>query len=69
MSKVAFRARNLDANRALPVLRDHELPPEFMENGTSAPRITQQEITTGMEKEEEMVSLVSESGPSWPYLL
>lgn len=59
MSKVAFRARNLDGNRSLQILREHELPPEFIENGAStAPRITQQEITTGMEKEEETVSTI-----------
>lgn len=54
MSKVSFRARALDASRPMPVFRADEIPdlPDFATINRSVPQ-----MPTGMEKEEETVSL------------
>ena len=54
MSK-SFRARQLDANKALPVYRAEELPDltEFSTINRAVPQ-----MPTGMEKEEESVSKI-----------
>lgn len=53
MSKLSFRARQLDSNKALPVYRAEELPDltEFSTINRAVPQ-----MPTGMEKEEETVS-------------
>ena len=52
MSKLSFRARQLDANKPLPVYRVEELPDlsEISTINRAVPR-----MPTGMEKEEETV--------------
>ena len=54
MSKLSFRARALDASKALPVYRGDEIPdiPEFTAINRAVPQ-----MPTGMEKEEESVCL------------
>ena len=56
MSKLSFRARQLDSNKALPVYRAEELPDltEFSTINRAVPQ-----MPTGMEKEEETVSEIS----------
>ena len=56
MSKLSFRARQLDSNKALPVYRAEELPDltEFSTINRAVPQ-----MPTGMEKEEETVSKIS----------
>lgn len=53
MSKLSFRARQLDANKPLPVYQADELPDlsEFSTINRAVPQ-----MPTGMEKEEESVS-------------
>lgn len=53
MSKL-FRARQLDANKSLPVFREEELP-DLSEFTTINRQVPQ--MPTGMEKEEESVSI------------
>lgn len=54
MSKVSFRARALDSSKPMPVFRAEEIPdlPDFATINRSVPQ-----MPTGMEKEEESVSL------------
>ena len=53
MSKLSFRARALDANKPMPILRAQEIPdlPDFAAINRAVPM-----MPTGMEKEEETVS-------------
>lgn len=53
MSKLSFRARQLDSNKPLPVYQADELPDlsEFSTINRAVPQ-----MPTGMEKEEESVS-------------
>ena len=53
MSKLSFRARALDATKAMPVYRLEEIPdlPDFAAINRAVPQ-----MPTGMEKEEECVS-------------
>ena len=53
MSKLSFRARALDANRAMPVYIGQEIPAEM--DFISVNRAVM-EMPTGMEKDEESVS-------------
>ena len=53
MSKVSFRARALDATKALPIYRSDEIPDLYDYNVIN--RAVPQ-MPTGMEKEEESVS-------------
>lgn len=53
MSKLSFRARQLDANKPLPIYRVEELP-DLSEISTINRAVPQ--MPTGMEKEEETVS-------------
>lgn len=53
MSKLSFRARQLDSNKPLPVYRVEELP-DITELSTINRAVPQ--MPTGMEKEEETVS-------------
>lgn len=54
MSKLSFRARALDATKPIPVFRAEEIPdlPDFAAINRQVPQ-----MPTGMEKEEECVSL------------
>lgn len=54
MSKTSFRARALDASRKMPIYDADELPDlaEYAASNRSVPQ-----MPTGMEKEEEMVSI------------
>ena len=54
MSKLSFRARALDPSKSMPVLRSEDVPdlPDFASINRAVPQ-----IPTGMEKEEESVSL------------
>ena len=58
MSKLSFRARAIDANKAMPVFRAEEIP-ELLD--FTAVNRAVLEMPTGMEKEEETV------GPCSPY--
>ena len=60
MSKL-FRARQLDANKSLPVFREEELP-DLSEFTTINRQVPQ--MPTGMEKEEESVSIICKT---WKY--
>lgn len=53
MSKLSFRARALDASKAMPVFRAEEIPDlsDFAAVNRAVPQ-----MPTGMEKEEECVS-------------
>lgn len=53
MSKLSFRARALDATKAMPVYRSEEIPdlPDFAAINRAVPQ-----MPTGMEKDEECVS-------------
>lgn len=55
MSKLSFRARALDSSKMMPVFRSEEIPdlPDFAAINRSVPQ-----MPTGMEKEEECVSLI-----------
>lgn len=52
MSKLSFRARALDANKAMPIYKLDEIPdlPDFAAINRAVPQ-----MPTGMEKEEETV--------------
>ncbi|ELU04254.1 hypothetical protein CAPTEDRAFT_93734 [Capitella teleta] len=54
MSKLSFRARQLDASKHMPVLKADEIPdvPDFTAINRAVPQ-----MPTGMEKEEESVRL------------
>lgn len=54
MSKLSFRARALDATKAMPVYRSEEIPdlPDFAAINRAVPQ-----MPTGMEKDEECVSI------------
>lgn len=56
MSKLSFRARQLDATKPLPIYRSEEIPdlPDYAAINRSVPQ-----MPTGMEKEEECVSRIS----------
>ena len=56
MSKLSFRARALDAAKPMPVYKSDEIPdlPDFTAINRAVPQ-----MPTGMEKEEETVSLLS----------
>lgn len=54
MSKVSFRARALDANRVLPIYREEDL---LDLNECNSINRTVPQMPTGMEKEEESVSI------------
>lgn len=56
MSKLSFRARQLDASKPMPVYRAEEIPdlPDFQAINRAVPQ-----MPTGMEKEEECVSIIS----------
>ncbi len=56
MSKLSFRARALDATKAMPIYKLDEIPdlPDFAAINRAVPQ-----MPTGMEKEEESVSEIS----------
>ena len=58
MSKLSFRARALDANKPMPILRAQEIPdlPDFAAINRAVPM-----MPTGMEKEEERDELLNET--------
>ena len=64
MSKVSFRARALDSTKPLTLYYSEELPDlaEYVAINRQVPQ-----MPTGMEKEEESVSLIIE--PSFPSLV
>lgn len=56
MSKVSFRARQIDFNKPLPIIKnENELLSELCENSMVNRGVPQ--IPSGMEKEEENVSI------------
>ena len=54
MSKLSIRARNVDSNKNLPIIRSEDLP-DLNECSILPKNVTL--FSTGMEKEEEEVSL------------
>lgn len=69
MSKLSFRARALDASKPMPIYMAEEVPdlPEYSAINRAVPQ-----MPSGMEKEEESVSLIPQTldesviaPPSW----